>query len=75
MLTSGESGADLDQFPAEKILVLARTISKTGDFMRENKEFEPSIVQSDFRMTFSERTGSQPRGFAWHTRKQICRSP
>jgi hypothetical protein len=58
MLTSGESSADLDQFPAEKILVLARTVSKTGNFMRENKEFEPSMVQNDFRMTFSEGTGT-----------------
>jgi hypothetical protein len=25
------------------------------EFVRENREFEPGVVQSDFRMTFSER--------------------
>ena len=71
MLISGERGADLDQFPAEKILVLARTVSKTGNFIRENKEFEPSMVQSDFRMTFSEGTTITGLNVAFNLRCKV----
>ena len=31
------------------------------EFVRENREFEPGGVQSDFRMTFSEGTGGKDR--------------
>jgi hypothetical protein len=53
MLISGERGADLDQFPAEKNSGPGADRLKNGQFYT-NKEFDLSMVQSDFRMTFSE---------------------
>jgi len=38
---------------------LRRGEQQNREFVRENREFEPGVVQSDFRMTFSEETGAQ----------------
>ena len=42
------------KFPMQKNRELFRP---SREFQRENREFEPGIVQIDFRMTVSEATG------------------